>query len=105
MDSDLPKRKELDVDSTTEFVCSMCMKGDVCMGCEKIAIKADQHGSAEKSATPAADSGEGAGEEANKGQESADDLSTEELLFRCKTCKRVSHYVCPLHYGTSLVQR
>lgn len=94
MDSDLPKRKELDADSTTEFICSMCMKGDVCMNCEKVAIEADQHGSGEKVSTPAIDAGEasGSGEATSKGGETEEDA--QELLFRCKTCKRVSHYVC-----------
>ncbi|KIJ68216.1 hypothetical protein HYDPIDRAFT_82781 [Hydnomerulius pinastri MD-312] len=71
---ELPDRKELTIDQTTEFICGPCMKGGICMGCLEVALEPDASITTK--------------------QPLADALSKppRELLYRCFSCKRLAHY-------------
>lgn len=96
---DLPDRKELDINQTTEFICGLCMKGGICMGCLEVALKPDPslvnkhpHGtsSLELTQSDVLDI-----EMVDSATPLAGDTSlqpSQELLFRCFSCKRLAHY-------------
>ena len=96
---DLPDRKELDVNQATEFVCASCMKGGICMGCLEVALKpdpslADKHSPGRSSLEPMQCDIPDIEMVANTSP-LADDTSlqpSQELLFRCFSCKRLAHY-------------
>ncbi|PIL31731.1 hypothetical protein GSI_06435 [Ganoderma sinense ZZ0214-1] len=93
------KRIGLDTYQTTEFICTSCMRGGICMACKEIAIKPDEHAQRAHSLAigglssalpddPIAsisprDSVHPGGQDGN---------DTKELLFRCFICKRLAHY-------------
>jgi chromodomain-helicase-DNA-binding protein 4 len=111
------KKKALDVKETTEFICGSCSRGGICMGCKEVAVKLSKPSDQQKSETilgatvpteaststipstgratsvdtsqtlPPSESSEplqdGASKERSK---------SAELVFRCKLCKRPSHY-------------
>ena len=102
---DVVKRLELDSGQSTDFICTSCMKGGVCMACREVVVKPDvpTEEKAEKQPTTIGDAASGdvemadaAGEPtserplAGKQDESAED--SKELAFRCITCKRLAHY-------------
>ncbi|KZT75062.1 hypothetical protein DAEQUDRAFT_659936 [Daedalea quercina L-15889] len=65
------KRSVLEFWESTDFICTSCMKGGVCMICREVVVKPD----------PIQDQKEGRTTEDDK-----------ELAFRCITCKRLAHY-------------
>ncbi|KAF5374945.1 hypothetical protein D9758_000456 [Tetrapyrgos nigripes] len=85
------KRPGLQCDQTTEFICGSCTKGGLCMGCKQTAL--------EPVPVTAPESNE---QGVSEGAASASGGVTEEtspqykqpaqLLFRCRTCKRLAHY-------------
>ena len=111
-----PKRRDsLGVNQITEFICAMCMKGGVCMGCLDVALEPedshskpdddntvppkvgsmDPEGSTrvalndvEMSDVPQAPAG---GSSAEEPDDSSSALQ-KELLFRCSLCRRLAHY-------------
>ena len=94
----LPDRKQLDINQTTEFICGLCMKGGVCMGCLEVALQPDpsvadkQHPRA--SLGPAQSDGPDI-EMVDNTSRAGDDSSLQpssELLFRCISCRRLAHY-------------
>lgn len=92
-----PKRSGLESYQTTEFICSMCSKGGICMGCKNVALepesldtrKVDEHLSLPG---PALLEGTDSfsGQNAATGSQPA--VPSKELLFRCRPCKRLAHY-------------
>lgn len=98
------KRPGLDPNQTTEFICGQCMKGGVCMGCMQVALEPDvTHRRAAKKvpeSTPGEPSKEADGDvemkdatkDVTEDAPKNADLQPAELLFRCWTCKRLSHY-------------
>ncbi|KAI0048335.1 hypothetical protein FA95DRAFT_1517538 [Auriscalpium vulgare] len=85
------KRPGLDAQQITEFICSMCSKGGSCMGCMEVAlepytaqpVKPFRDGKETDAAVAAPDATQ---------RESAQDVLANELLFRCRTCRRLAHY-------------
>jgi len=104
----VPKRPGLESYQTTEFICSMCSKGGICMGCKHTALEPESSssqktdGHAPRSTSAAAigtDSAEPEGRDiipeqnppiTNQCKEVA--IPPKELLFRCRLCKRLAHY-------------
>ena len=96
---DLPDRKELDITQTTEFICGLCMKGGVCMGCLEVALEPDPslankqplyRASLEPVQSDIPDI-----EMADNTPPIGDNASSQpsrELLFRCFSCRRLAHY-------------
>jgi chromodomain-helicase-DNA-binding protein 4 len=92
-----PKRPGLESHQTTEFICSMCMKGGICMGCKDVALepesfdirKADDHLSL---SGPAVLDGRDSRSGQNAATRSQLEAPSKELLFRCRLCKRLAHY-------------
>ncbi|KAI0830534.1 P-loop containing nucleoside triphosphate hydrolase protein [Trametes gibbosa] len=104
--SNLPeprKRLELHTHQTTEFICGSCMKGGICMGCKEVALLPDQFAlsacAQDKPSQPELGDISSAINNASVQvlhttpilEQSAEDGSNK-LLFRCFTCKRLSHY-------------
>lgn len=102
----LVKRMELEIGQSTDFVCTSCMKGGVCMACREIILKPDVPTEEKKEEKPPAATGDApsgdvemadaAGEATSeklpstKEEEGTED--SKELAFRCITCKRLAHY-------------
>ncbi|KAF9020320.1 hypothetical protein BDZ89DRAFT_1072318 [Hymenopellis radicata] len=87
VDKDGPrKRPGLDMNETTEFICGSCMKGGICMSCKEVALQPELSRKDLKAL------GEEAGNEPSTSTASPTKEPSSELLFRCFTCKRVSHY-------------
>ncbi|KAF7799325.1 hypothetical protein EIP86_010557 [Pleurotus ostreatoroseus] len=90
------KRQGLDPNHTTEFICGQCMKGGVCMNCLDVALEPDvtHRHTPDKTAegTPAEPGQEADGDVEMKDATKKSDEQADELLFRCWTCKRLSHY-------------
>ena len=95
----LPDRKELDINQTTEFICGQCMKGGICMGCLEVALEPDS--SLANKQPPCRPSLEPAQsdipdiEMVDNTSPIGDDTSSQpspELLFRCFACRRLAHY-------------
>ncbi|KAF5323433.1 hypothetical protein D9611_005738 [Ephemerocybe angulata] len=83
--ADLKRRKFLEAEETTEFICASCTKGGVCMGCmDEISPATDLQKPLD------ADGDVEMGEPSNTAQ--ADLMMARELHFRCLTCKRLAHY-------------
>lgn len=87
-----PKRLGLESHQTTEFICSMCSKGGVCMGCRNVALEpessAPQKSEQEISSSVIVTDKE-------PGLPNGTDalaIPPKDLLFRCKLCKRLAHY-------------
>ncbi|KAG1757761.1 SNF2 family N-terminal domain-containing protein [Suillus lakei] len=100
-DSELPNRKELDIMQTTEFICANCMKGGICMGCKEIALEADSSITRQSTAPPTASKPTGLTQDVemvDATQTSSNAVAdsvlrpARELVYRCFTCKRLSHY-------------
>lgn len=94
------KRLELNTHQTTEFICGSCMKGGICMGCKEVALMPDQFAPSasalEKGMQPApgevsSTNGDGPVQVPRTTPPPERD-GPRELLFRCFTCKRLSHY-------------
>lgn len=87
---------------TTEFMCTNCMKGGICMGCKDVVLEVDASLVKQPTAPPAVLVPQPAGptqdiEMADGTQTSlnATDSAwkpTRELLYRCFTCRRLAHY-------------
>ncbi|KIP12064.1 hypothetical protein PHLGIDRAFT_400060 [Phlebiopsis gigantea 11061_1 CR5-6] len=109
--SDLPmpkKRLGLEANETTEFVCGSCMKGGICMICKDVAIQlGGVLASANSSATPSNSAPVAARDDVVTSDHTMDDVESpttehelpniggddpKELLYRCRTCKRLAHY-------------
>ena len=97
---DLPDRKELDINQTTEFICGLCMKGGICMGCLEVALEPDpsvankQH-PYRASLEPSAQGDVPDIEMVDSTSHIRDDTFVQpspELLFRCFSCRRLAHY-------------
>ena len=84
------RRPGLATNQTTEFVCGACMKGGVCMGCKEVALRPDQHNSTQPAPSNDSSSLPPLSPTASALQDNG--TSSEELLFRCFTCKRLAHY-------------
>jgi chromodomain-helicase-DNA-binding protein 4 len=105
-----PKRPGLESHQTTEFICSMCSKGGICMDCKNVAIEPESSGphksedqiSRSDSVTV---TGGDPGPVVLRGTDALSGRSppvggqfdnpaipSKELLFRCKLCKRLAHY-------------
>ena len=103
-----PKRPGLESHQTTEFICSMCLKGGICMYCKNVALEPESLGPQKsedeilRSGSVAVTAGEPAlpnGTDALSeqgppigGQCNNLAIPSKELLFRCKLCKRLAHY-------------
>src|SRR5579872_5844968 len=79
------RRVEFNSQETTEFICSACSKGGSCIGCGEVALEPDPRLGSQGNEN----GGDVTMKEAQRRQEF--DIS-KELLFRCITCKRLSHY-------------
>ncbi|KAF8140421.1 hypothetical protein EV363DRAFT_1153685 [Boletus edulis] len=97
--ADLPDRKELNINQTTEFICGLCMKGGICMGCLEVALEPDssiaikQHPST--TFPHPAQSSVSDIQVVDNTSLTGDDTSSQpcrELLFRCFSCRRLAHY-------------
>ena len=92
-----PRRPGLESHQTTEFVCSMCMKGGICMGCKNVALepesldirKDDEHLSPPG---PAVLEGTDSVSRPHPAIRNQLAVPSKELLFRCRLCKRLAHY-------------
>lgn len=95
---DLSDRKELEINQTTEFICGLCMKGGICMGCLEVALEPDpsvvnQHPRRASLEPPQSDVPDI--ELVANTLPIGDDTSSQpsaELLFRCLSCRRLAHY-------------
>jgi hypothetical protein len=99
-----PKRRGLESHLTTEFMCSMCSKGGICMGCKNVVLEPESSGTQKaEHVPPSSDPGTGIGTDlaVSKGTEpnpfigsqpKDPTIPSEKLLFRCRTCKRLAHY-------------
>uniref|UniRef100_A0A8H7YAC3 Chromatin remodeling factor mit1 n=1 Tax=Psilocybe cubensis TaxID=181762 RepID=A0A8H7YAC3_PSICU len=87
----LLKKTQLDIDQTTEFICGSCMRGGICMGCMDIVIHPDP---SRLDSTFIPKTSDVAMSDAITQIEDNTVVPTlaRELLFRCFTCKRLSHY-------------
>ena len=104
----VPRRPGLESYQTTEFICSMCSKGGICMGCKNVALEPESLGTQESEdqiprlgSVTVTDRDPAAPQETDSLPEQSrpigdncDDLTipSKELLFRCKLCKRLAHY-------------
>lgn len=92
------KRPGLTPNQTTEFICGSCMKGGICMGCMKVALEPDTSAETKREAAYVNLDGDSEmvdGTQAENKQVvelTVEKASPQELLFRCFTCKRLSHY-------------
>jgi chromodomain-helicase-DNA-binding protein 4 len=98
---EVKKRPGLTPNQTTEFICGSCMKGGICMGCLAVVLQPDTSAETKKDVSPGAsvnldgdlkmaDSTQNAQKKQTGG--STQELISREILFRCFTCKRLSHY-------------
>ncbi|KAI0307674.1 SNF2 family N-terminal domain-containing protein [Multifurca ochricompacta] len=103
-----PKRSGLESHQTTEFICSFCSKGGTCMGCKDVALEPEPFGTQKVEehtsppglmvvigTDPAVPEGMTSFSERNPAtgtQRPEATVSSRELLFRCRLCKRLSHY-------------
>ncbi|KAL4070788.1 hypothetical protein J3A83DRAFT_4245468 [Scleroderma citrinum] len=102
--SELPDRRNLNIDQTTEFICGLCMKGGRCMGCGEVALEPDASTFRQ---LPTQDPTDLKSDSAQligitpEGHEHTSEISPpndgvfklpRELLFRCLSCKRLAHY-------------
>lgn len=103
-----PKRPGLESHQTTEFICSMCSKGGICMGCKNVALEPESLGPQKSEdeiprsgsvtvtgGEPTLPNGTDALSEQSPpigGQCNNLAIPSKELLFRCKLCKRLAHY-------------
>ena len=86
-----PKRPGLESYQTTEFICSMCSKGGICMGCKDVALEPESLGPQKpEDEIPRSGSVTVTGGELPNGTDAL--AIPKELLFRCKLCKRLAHY-------------
>lgn len=97
---ELPNRKDLGIEQTTEFICGLCMKGGRCMECGEVVLEPDSsvlrpppiqdtailNNDLEQPA-PKIDE-----HSSNTSLPSDDAFNLRELLFRCQSCKRLAHY-------------
>ncbi|TFY59851.1 hypothetical protein EVJ58_g5524 [Rhodofomes roseus] len=103
----MTKRSQLEQWQSTDFICTSCMKGGVCMACREVVVKPDVIEAKTEEQQPdavaaAARSGDvemaDATAEATSEKAAEDDKDNEqdedgkELAFRCITCKRLAHY-------------
>lgn len=80
------RREELGPQETTEFICMACQKGGSCIGCGQVALEPDTRLKLRQNENA---NGDATMKETQPRQEL--DIP-KELLFRCLTCKRLSHY-------------
>lgn len=95
---DLPDRNELHINQTTEFICGLCMKGGICMGCLEVALEPDPslaNKPPPRSPLEPAQSDVPDVEMADNTPPIGYDTSSQpsqQLLFRCFSCRRLAHY-------------
>lgn len=77
--SEVPKRKMVEAEETTNYVCTHCTRGGVCIGC---------HHNLDPTVTPKDTSNRTNGAAATD----PENAPLAELFFRCATCKRAGHY-------------
>ncbi|KAI0068286.1 hypothetical protein BV25DRAFT_1987089 [Artomyces pyxidatus] len=103
-----PKRAGLESYQTTEFICAMCLKGGICIGCLEVALEPDSRPQQtalvvdkppvdeEKPSisVPVSSRAETlAASLSSSNQVTAPEVTpSRELLFRCQVCKRLAHY-------------
>ncbi|KAE9408278.1 hypothetical protein BT96DRAFT_914203 [Gymnopus androsaceus JB14] len=87
------KRPGLDINEMTDFICSYCTKGGVCMGClEMVPGQSAQLNELSTSIEHAKDAeGDVQMEAASSGVPNTT-AEVVQLLFRCFACKRLAHY-------------
>ncbi|KAL0951419.1 hypothetical protein HGRIS_008111 [Hohenbuehelia grisea] len=95
------KRKELQNNEITEFICAPCLKGGICMYCLETALAPDAtvngtSAALQPSGTPA-EAGDVEMADGTSGEVVVNGVPPEsdeppQLLFRCLTCKRLAHY-------------
>lgn len=98
----LLNRTALSPDQTTEFLCSSCMRGGVCMMCTEVVLEPGDPTKDTPDPLQLETSTDGVIMTVEPNNPSvtpdhsvrADDLHepSDELLFRCITCKRLAHY-------------
>lgn len=101
------KRSGLEAHETTEFICGSCMKGGVCMACRQPALEVGgvvvPTGDKPIDPAPSTFDGditmidltkEGSATPTPSGanRDATPSTISDQLLFRCVTCKRVAHY-------------
>ncbi|KAJ4485941.1 SNF2 family DNA-dependent ATPase [Lentinula aciculospora] len=92
MEKDGPrKRPGLDTNQITEFICNYCSKGGLCMGCLET-IPAQNKLSGEQRKDTDNDTNMNIASSSVIPSPKASTSSDAQLLFRCFTCKRPSHY-------------
>lgn len=79
---------------TTEFICGSCLKGGICMGCMEVALAPDTRlePKTQRPSAVAADEDSEMLDGTGNAISEAPVPTSRELLFRCFTCKRLSHY-------------
>ena len=104
----VPRRAGLESFQTTEFVCSMCSKGGICMGCKNVALEPESLGTLESEdkisplgSVTVTDRDPAVPQEIDVphrpsppmgGQRDDLPIPSKERLFRCRLCKRLAHY-------------
>ncbi|KAI0030210.1 SNF2 family N-terminal domain-containing protein [Vararia minispora EC-137] len=86
------RRKELTVEQTTEFVCAMCMKGGICMNCRETALEPDRFEGRTALTSPSSKDMDQDTQSLSSNDDHVHEDLTQELLFRCITCRRLAHY-------------
>jgi chromodomain-helicase-DNA-binding protein 4 len=98
---EVKKRAGLETYQITEFICGSCMKGGICMGCMEAALEPETSLEHKKDTSTSADptpDGDLEMIDGTQGESKVTEGTTDgitpglELLFRCFTCKRLSHY-------------
>ena len=80
------RREEIGPHETTEFICTACLKGGSCIGCGEVVLEPDPR-------LRSQDNEKVDGDVTMKETQHRQDLDIpKDLLFRCVTCKRLSHY-------------
>ncbi|KAK7059145.1 hypothetical protein VNI00_001772 [Paramarasmius palmivorus] len=82
------KRSSLEVNQTTDFICGSCMKGGFCMGCMETVLEPNPS-STQPSNMTIDQTSDVTMTDRTAQPESSD---SNQLLFRCLTCKRLAHY-------------
>lgn len=104
----VPKRPGLESYQTTEFICPMCSKGGICMGCKNVALEPeslDTQKSEDQVLHLGSVTDTGRDPAVPKETDALSEQSppigvqrkdfaipSKELLFRCRRCKRLAHY-------------
>ncbi|TDL28199.1 hypothetical protein BD410DRAFT_739739 [Rickenella mellea] len=95
------KRVTLDAYETTEFVCGSCSKGGICLVCQEVAVTLESLPYAKTGGEIPQSEGVDEDQESRTADghdavilkdSTPNDETSEQLLFRCMSCKRLAHY-------------